>query len=261
MSKSLNFSSIKFNRSSIDEYCVFQLPNEYETNILIGHSFLAIVGIFYGLLGYRCWRLNMFLTAFTLASLLLYIILCSQPTLLHAQIIAVSVSIGTLVGLIAALLQYVGLFINGFCFGLIFSITTFIFLDMKNNSNGIPTSFWLPIGLILSIGLICSTLTLRFQKAMLILSSSCFAGVCQLLVLDYFLQSSILSHFIHQRLILEITMNLCLRHWIIALILPVVMLFGIVIQFSCTGRKYDHRDAWHRGKTLSLIYSPVEFLN
>lgn len=251
MLNSLNSSLTKIGRNTSDEYCVFELPHSYETEWLVAFSSLAVLGLFYGLLGYRSWRLNMFLTAFSLASTLIYIILSSQPALIPTQIIAVSVSIGTLLGLIAALLQYVGLFINGFCFGLVFSITTFIFLDMKNMANGISTSFWLPIGLILSIGLLCAMTTLRFQKAMLILGSSCFAGVCELLVLDYFLQSCVLSIFIHRRLVFQPTSNLCLRHWIISLILPLVMLFGIVIQFSCTGRKYDHRDAWHRGKIFS----------
>jgi hypothetical protein len=198
-------------------------------------------------LGYRWWRVTMFITSFSLGSLLLYIILSTQPTMNQSQLIGVSCSIATLVGLIGALLQYVGLFINGFCFGLILSITTFISLDIKNRANGVTTSFWLPIGLILLLGLICAILTLRFQKIMIIITSSCLAGVCQILVLDYFLQSSVLLHFIHKRLLFELTPTLCIRHWIIALILPIIMLFGIVIQYSCTGKNYDHRDSWQRG--------------
>jgi hypothetical protein len=189
----------------------------------------------------------MFITSFSLGSLLLYIILSTQPTMNVSQLIGVSCSIATLFGLIGALLQYVGLFINGFCFGLIISIITFICSDMKNRANGVPTSFWLPIGLILLLGLICAILTLRFQKTMIIITSSCLAGVCQILVLDYFLQSSVLLRFIHKRLLFESTPTLCIRHWIIALILPIILLFGIVIQFSCTGKNYDHRDSWQRG--------------
>lgn len=189
----------------------------------------------------------MFITSFSLGSLLLYIILSTQPTMTQSQLIGVSCSIATLFGLIGALLQYVGLFINGFCFGLTLSITTFITLDMKNRANGVTTSFWLPIGLILLLGLICAILTLRFQKIMLIVTSSCLAGVCHTLVLDYFLQSSVLCRFVHKRLLLEFTPTLCVRHWIIALILPIVFLFGIVIQFSCTGKNYDHRDSWQKG--------------
>lgn len=189
----------------------------------------------------------MFITSFSLGSFLLYIILSTQPSMNQSQLIGVSCSIATLFGLIGALLQYVGLFINGFCFGLILSIITFLSIDMKNRAYGIPTSFWLPIGLILLLGLICAILTLRFQKPMIIITSSCLAGVCQIIVLDYFLQSSVLFHFIHKRLLFEITSTLCIRHWIIALVLPIIMLFGIVMQFSCTGRNYDHRDSWQRG--------------
>ena len=138
-------------------------------------------------------------------------------------------------------------FINGFCFGLTLSITTFIFLDMQNRANGVTTSFWVPIGLILLLGLIWAIVALRFPKTMLIVTSSCLAGVCQTLVLDYFLQLSVLIRFVHQRLLFESTPTLCIRHWIIALILPIIMLFGIVIQFSCTGKNYDHRDSWQRG--------------
>ena len=94
---------------------------------------------------------------------------------------------------------------------------------------------------------------------MLIITSSCLAGVCQTLVLDYFLQSSVLLRFIHKRLLFESTSTLCIRHWIIALILPIIMLFGIVIQFSCTGRNYDHRDSWQRGnRQLGLRIQSLE---
>lgn len=202
----------------------------------------------------------MFVTSFTLGSLIVYIILSTQPTMTESQLIGVSCSIATLFGLIGALLQYVGLFINGFCFGLTLSIITFISLDMKNRANGVPTSFWLAIGLILLLGLICAIMTLRFQKTMLITTSSCLAGVCETLVLDYFLQSSVLRHFVHKRLQLEYTPALCVRYWMTALILPIVMLFGMVIQFSCTGKNYDHRDSWQRGK-ISLNMTSIKTMS
>lgn len=189
----------------------------------------------------------MFITSFGLGSLLLYMIFSTQPTINETQLISISCSIAILFGLISALLQYVGLFINGFCFGLILSIITFILYDIKNRAYGITTSFWLIIGLILILGLICAILTLRFQKFMIIITSSCLAGVCQILVLDYFLQLSVLLRFIHKRLLFELTPILCIRHWFIVFILPIIMLFGIVIQFTWTGKNYDHRDSWHRG--------------
>ena len=190
----------------------------------------------------------MFVTSFSLGSLLLYIILSTQPTMNESQLIGVSCSIATLFGLIGALLQYVGLFVNGFCFGLTLSIVTFIVWDMKNRADDIATSFWLPIGLILLLGLVCATLTLRFQKSMLIISSSCLAGLCEMLALDYFLQSSILLCFTHRRLLFELTPALYIRHWIVGLILPIVMLFGMAMQFLWTGKNFDHRDAWHKGE-------------
>lgn len=232
-----------------EQFCHLNLPTNYEFHWLVIYSSVLIIGLFYGFFGYRCWRLNMFLSSFSLGAFLLYIILASQPTMNESQLIAIACSIAILVGLIGALLQYVGLFINGFCFGLIVSIIAFIGWDLRNTSAGIATSFWLPIGLILSLGLIGAMLTLKFQKTMLIVSSACSAGFCQFLVLDYFLQSSILSHFIHQRFLFQSNPQLCLRHWLIILIFPIVVLFSIVIQCSWTGRNYDHHDAWHRGSS------------
>jgi hypothetical protein len=202
----------------------------------------------------------MFITSFGLGSLLLYIILSTQPTITETQLISISCSIAILFGLISALLQYVGLFINGFSFGLILSIITFIIWDIKDRANGVTTSFWLIIGLVLILGLICAILTLRFQKIMIIITSSCLAAVCHLLVLDYFLQLSLLLRFIHKRLLFEYTPTLCIRHWIIVLILPIIMLFGIVIQYTCTGRNYDHRDSWHRGMNQIVLLDKNFFL-
>lgn len=198
-------------------------------------------------LGYRCWRLTIFITSFILSSLVFRIILSIQLSINEFQLILISCSIALLFGLVNALLQYVGLFTNGFCFGLIISIITFIIWDIKDRSYGtITTSIWLIIGLIMSLGLICATLALRFQKFMLIIISSCLAGVSQVLVLDYFLQLSILLNYIHKRLLFEPTNSLCIRHWFIVFVLPIIMLFSIVIQYTCTGRNYDHRDSWHR---------------
>jgi Domain of unknown function (DUF4203) len=185
----------------------------------------------------------MFITSFGLGSLFLYIILSSQPLITEIQLICVSCSIAVLFGSIGALLSYVGLFVNGFCFGLILSIMTFLIWTIKDRLNGIQTSFWLIIGLILILGLFCALLTLRLQKFMLILTSSCLAGVCHFLVLDYFLQLSLVLRFIHKTL----------RHWIIVFIIPIVMSFGIVIQYSCTGKNYDHRDSWQKGKSRLLF--------
>ena len=191
----------------------------------------------------------MFITSFGLGSLFLYIILSSQPILTEIQLISLSCSIAVLFGCIGALLSYVGLFVNGFCFGLILSIVSFLIWEMKDRANGVQTSFWVIIGLVLILGLCCAIITLRFQKLMLILSSSCLAGVCHLLVLDYFLQLSIVLRVIHNALRFESTTTLCIRHWIIVFILPIVMFLSIVIQYSCTGRNYDHRDSWQKGKT------------
>ncbi|CAF0902743.1 unnamed protein product [Rotaria sordida] len=234
------------NTRMIYEYCELKLPINYDLHWLIAYISLACVGLFYGIFGYRWWRLTMFLTSFGLSSLVFYIILSIQPTLNELQLISISCSIAILFGLINILLQNVGLFINGFCFGLIISIITFILWDINDRTNGIITSFWLIIGLILILGIICSILTLRFQKFMLIIISSCLSGVCQMFVLDYFLQLSILLRYIHKRLLFETTPLLCIRHWIIVFILPIIMLFSIVIQYTCTGKNYDHRDSWHR---------------
>jgi hypothetical protein len=167
-------------------------------------------------------------------------------TLDETLVILIACLLAILFGLVSALVPNIGLFILGSCFGLIISIITFIICDIRNRLNGVTTSFWLVFGLTIILGLICAISTLRFQKFMLIIISSCLGGVCHMLVLDYFLQLSVLLRFIHDRLLILPTSNLCVRHWIIVLILPIIMLFGIVIQYTCTGRNYDHRDSWHR---------------
>jgi hypothetical protein len=161
-------------------------------------------------------------------------------------VIGISCLVAILFGLISVLLPNIGLFIIGSCFGLILSVLTTFICDIRNRIEDYQTLFWIDIGIIIILGLLCAILTLRFQKFMLIIISSCLGGVCQMLVLDYFLQLSVLLYFIHDHLLIQYTPTLCIRHWIIAFILPIVMLFGIVIQYTCTGKNYDHRDSWHR---------------
>lgn len=254
-----------------EEICHLHLPEHYHLYWICAYLSLAIVGLFYALLGkktfvfkvftsfrylfflslgYRWWRLTMFITSFALGSLFLYIILSSQPMLTEIQLISLSCSIAILFGSIGALLSYVGLFVNGFCFGLTLSIISYLIWNIKDRANGVQTSFWLIIGLILILGLCCAILSLRFQKFMLIVSSSCLGGVCHFLVCDYFLQLSLLLRYIHQSLRLETPPALCVRHWIVAFILPIVMFVGIAIQYSCTGKNYDHRDSWQKGTAV-----------
>jgi len=229
-----------------EEICHLHLPEHYHFYWICAYLSLTIVGLFYALLGYRWWRLTMFITSFALGSLFLYIILSSQPMLTEIQLISLSCSIAVLFGSIGALLSYVGLFVNGFCFGLTLSIISYLIWNIKDRANGVQTSFWLIIGLILILGLCCAILSLRFQKFMLIVSSSCLGGVCHFLVCDYFLQLSLLLRYIHQSLRLETPPALCVRHWIVAFILPIVTFVGIAIQYSCTGKNYDHRDSWQK---------------
>jgi hypothetical protein len=181
-----------------------------------------------------------------MAAIILYILISIPRTLDDPLVVLIACSLAILFGLVSALLPNIGLFIIGSWFGLILAIVIFIICDIRNRAYGVTTSFWLVFGLIIILGLICAILTLRFQKFMLIIISSCLGGVCQMLVLDYFLQLSVLISFINARLLIQQTSTLCIRHWIIAFILPIVMLFGIVIQYTCTGKNYDHRDSWHR---------------
>ncbi|CAF0879485.1 unnamed protein product, partial [Didymodactylos carnosus] len=235
-----NMKNISYNRTDI--YCEYNLPSSYDLPWVVAYSFLAVVGLFYTILGYRWWRLTMFITAFTLSSLLLYIILSTQQSLNEAQIIGISCSIAVLFGLIGSLLQYVGLFEQGFCFGLILSIATFIIWDLSRHI----TNFWIPIILIIGIGSICAIITLRFQKLMIIVTSSCLGSVCHFIVLDYFLQNSLLLIYIHKRFKFEDTRSICLKHWLVTIVLVITTVMGILIQYSCTGRNYDHRDSWQQ---------------
>jgi hypothetical protein len=183
---------------------------------------------------------------FVISAWLLYALISIPNTINPVFVVGISCLLAILFGLVSVLLPYIGLFIIGSCFGLIISVLTVFICDIRNHIDDHEQLFWIDIGIITILGLLSAILTLCFQKFMLIIISSCLGGVCQMLVLDYFLQLSVLLRFIHDRLLIQQTPTLCVRHWIIVLILPIIMLFGIVIQYTCTGRNYDHRDSWHR---------------
>ena len=42
---------MKLNRTITDEYCLLDLPADYELHWLIAYVALAVIGLFYGLLG------------------------------------------------------------------------------------------------------------------------------------------------------------------------------------------------------------------
>merc|ERR1712117_661452 len=63
----------------------------------------------------------------------------------------------------------------------------------------VPPSAWLTLGVLLFNGLVFALLTLYFQKSLTIFGSSFYGGAVLLATTDYFLQDSLVLHWVWER--------------------------------------------------------------
>lgn len=188
--------------------------------------------------GYRFFKAVMFLTGFIFASVLSYLLLSEHDVLPIGGEIGVAIGAGLILGIITMLVQYVGLFLTGFQFGLSIAICVLVILEQFYH----PSTRWIPIGILFGVGLIFALLTLRFQKSFTILGTSIFGGALMVSCLDYFIEQFVIMIYIWERAKGDYSTPVCWYSWVLLGCWPFCFMVGTVTQWRITGQGYDHRD-------------------
>ncbi|ELU05665.1 hypothetical protein CAPTEDRAFT_184147 [Capitella teleta] len=200
-----------------------------------------VFAVLYCFFGYRFFKATMFMTGFIFGGLVTYLI-CLEENLLPLEgKIGASLAAGVLCGLITMLVQYVGLFMTGFNFGLLLAVASLIVLEQFTH----PSTKWIPIGTMFGSGLVFALLVLYFQKSLTILGTSLFGAALLMGSLDYFIEMHLMVNYIWERIKAEEATDVCWFSWLVLALWPVAFLVGTVVQARVTGRGFDHHEAVH----------------
>ncbi|KAK7877688.1 hypothetical protein WMY93_031607 [Mugilogobius chulae] len=153
-------------------------------------SMCCLFGVIYCFFGYRCFKAVMFLTGLMFGSVVIFM-LCYKERVLDTQLsveaaVGIGLGIGTLCGLVTMLVRSVGLFMVGLLLGLLVAVATLV--GMEELSDAPPRSVWIPLGVLLGLGMLFAVLTLQWQRLFTTLSTAAFGAAVITVATDYFVE-------------------------------------------------------------------------
>lgn len=193
-------------------------------------------------LGYRCFKAVMFLTGLMFGSVVIFM-LCYKERVLDTQLsveasVGIGLGIGTLCGLVTMLVRSVGLFMVGLLLGLLVAVATLV--GMEELSNNPPRSVWVPLGVLLGLGMIFAVLTLQWQRFFTTLSTAVFGAAVITVAVDYFVELFALVLYMYERMKAAPGKPVCWITWVVLGVWPALTVLGVIIQWTVTAEGYSH---------------------
>lgn len=193
--------------------------------------------------GYRCFKAVMFLTGLMFGSIVIFM-LCYKERVLDTQLsveasVGIGLGIGTLCGLVTMLVRSVGLFMVGLLLGLLVAVATLV--GMEELSNSPPRSVWVPLGVLLGLGMLFAVLTLQWQRFFTTVSTAVFGAAVITVALDYFVELFALVLYLYERVkAAPRGRPVCWITWVVLGVWPALTLLGVLIQWKVTAEGYSH---------------------
>ncbi|KAJ0062343.1 hypothetical protein NL108_010528 [Boleophthalmus pectinirostris] len=205
-------------------------------------SMCCLFGIIYCFFGYRCFKAVMFLTGLMFGSVVIFM-LCYKERVLDTQLsveaaVGIGLGIGTLCGLVTMLVRSVGLFMVGLLLGLLVAVATLV--GMEELSNAPPRSVWIPLGVLLGLGMLFAVLTLQWQRLFTTLSTAAFGAAVITVATDYFVELFSLVLYVFERLKASPGQPVCWVTWAVLGVWPALTVLGVLVQWKVTAEGYSH---------------------
>lgn len=212
---------------------------------------MAPLTMFLPVSGYRCFKAVMFLTGLMFGSVVIFM-LCYKERVLDTQLsveasVGIGLGIGTLCGLVTMLVRSVGLFMVGLLLGLLVAVATLV--GMEELSDSPPRSVWVPLGVLLGVGMLFAVLTLQWQRLFTTLSTAVFGAAVITVALDYFVELFALVLYMYERMKATPGKPVCWITWVVLGVWPALTLLGVVVQWKVTAEGYSHT----KGKQLVVM--------
>ncbi|XP_069762669.1 transmembrane protein 198-like isoform X1 [Narcine bancroftii] len=238
-----DFNPVDTGQEAIDgNHCNLAMEREYQLVPSIICAMCCIFGVIYCFFGYRCFKAVMFLCGLMFGSIIIFL-LCYKERVLDIELsveasAGIGLGIGILCGLVTMLVRSVGLFMIGLVLGLLVATVTLIVMEQFYH----PHTIWIPLGLLIGIGMLFAVLTLQWQKLFTIISTAVFGGAIMTLTVDYFIELLLLAQYIYERLKIAPSLPICWYSWVILGIWPLLSILGIVVQWKLTAEGYSHTE-------------------
>lgn len=202
----------------------------------------------------------LFLTGLMFGSVIIFL-LCYKERVLDTQLsveasVGIGLGIGTLCGLVTMLVRSVGLFMVGLLLGLLVGIGTLI--GMEELSSNPPRSVWVPLGVLLGLGMLFAVLTLQWQRCFTTLSTSVFGAAVIVVATDYFVELFALVRYIYEQVKMGPREPVCWTTWVVLGAWPALALLGVLVQWRVTAEGYSHtKGESGKDKVLFGIYDTL----
>ncbi|CAL1598080.1 unnamed protein product [Knipowitschia caucasica] len=205
-------------------------------------SMCCLFGVIYCFFGYRCFKAVLFLTGLMFGSVVIFM-LCYKERVLDTQLsveaaAGIGLGIGTLCGLVTMLVRSVGLFMIGLLLGLLVALATLV--GMEELSDTPPRSVWVPLGVLLGLGMIFAVLTLQWQRLFTTLSTAAFGAAIITVATDYFVELFALVLYVGERLKATPAAPVCWVTWAVLGAWPALTAIGVLVQWKLTAEGYSH---------------------
>ncbi|XP_077959397.1 transmembrane protein 198 [Gasterosteus aculeatus] len=205
-------------------------------------SMCCFFGIIYCFFGYRCFKAVMFLTGLMFGSVVIFM-LCYKERVLDTQLsaeasVGIGLGIGALCGLVTMLVRSVGLFMVGLLLGLLVAVATLV--GMEELSDSPPRSVWVPLGVLLGLGMLFAVLALQWQRLFTTLSTAMFGAAVITVAVDYFVELFALVLYMYERLKAAPGKPVCWVTWVVLGVWPALTLLGVMVQWKVTAEGYSH---------------------
>ncbi|XP_037332828.2 transmembrane protein 198-B-like [Pungitius pungitius] len=205
-------------------------------------SVCCFFGVIYCFFGYRCFKAVMFLTGLMFGSVVIFM-LCYKERVLDTQLsaeasVGIGLGIGALCGLVTMLVRSVGLFMVGLLLGLLVAVATLV--GMEELSDSPPRSVWVPLGVLLGLGMLFAVLALQWQRLFTTLSTAMFGAAVITVAVDYFVELFALALYVFERLKAAPGKPVCWVTWVVLGVWPALTLLGVMVQWKVTAEGYSH---------------------
>ncbi|XP_064925684.1 transmembrane protein 198 isoform X2 [Columba livia] len=222
--------------------CQQEIERRYQVVPSVVCAMCCLFGIIYCFFGYRCFKAVMFLTGLMFGSIIIFM-LCYKERVLDTQLsveasVGIGLGIGVLCGLVTMLVRSVGLFMVGLLLGLLLAVATLVVMEQFYH----PPTVWIPIALLLGVGMLFAVLTLQWQRFFTTLSTAVFGSAIMTVTVDYFIELFLLVQYIYERIKVAPARPVCWYSWVILGIWPLLTTLGVLVQWKVTAEGYSHTE-------------------
>nr|XP_009931896.1 PREDICTED: transmembrane protein 198 [Opisthocomus hoazin] len=222
--------------------CQQEIERRYQVVPSVVCAMCCLFGIIYCFFGFSCFKAVMFLTGLMFGSIIIFM-LCYKERVLDTQLsveasVGIGLGIGVLCGLVTMLVRSVGLFMVGLLLGLLLAVATLVVMEQFYH----PPTVWIPIALLLGVGMLFAVLTLQWQRFFTTLSTAVFGSAIMTVTIDYFIELFLLVQYIYERIKVAPARPVCWYSWVILGVWPLLATLGVLVQWKVTAEGYSHTE-------------------